>query len=95
MFCRKDSPHIHKIVRPYDWTYTPTDYRGSLDKLKVTPTEQRIDYQKLQEKEKILFFEEVILYEDELDDNGCSVLSAKLVIKRNYEFNQLLFMIEC
>ena len=33
-------------------------------------------------REKILFFDEVILYEDELDDNGCAVLSAKIVSVR-------------
>ena len=47
--------------------------------MKVSETDEKINYQKLQEKEKILFYEEVILYEDELDDNGCSLLSAKLV----------------
>ena len=40
---------------------------------------QRINYDKLKEKEKILFFDDVILYEDELDDNGCSKLSVKMV----------------
>ena len=29
-FSRKDSPHINRIVHPYDWTFTPTDYRGTL-----------------------------------------------------------------
>lgn len=38
-----------------------------------------IDYERLKMREKILFFDEVILYEDELDDNGCAVLSAKIV----------------
>ena len=33
----------------------------------------------MKEKEKILFFDDVILYEDELDDNGCSKLSVKIV----------------
>ena len=26
---RKDSPHLNKVVHPYDWTYT-TDYKGDL-----------------------------------------------------------------
>lgn len=47
--------------------------------VKISRTEERINYRKLQEREKILFFQEIILYEDELDDNGCSVLTAKLV----------------
>ena len=43
------------------------------------PTEERIDYEKLREREPIKFFDEVILFEDELDDNGCSKLSVKIV----------------
>ena len=27
---RKDSPHINRIVHPYDWTFTPAGYRGTL-----------------------------------------------------------------
>jgi len=42
-------------------------------------TEEDIDYDKLKEREKILFFDEVILYEDELDDNGCAKLFSKIV----------------
>ncbi len=81
---RKDSPHINKIIHPYDWTYTPFGYKGSLSSgesgtFTVSSTQDRINYEKLKEKEKILFYEEVILYEDELDDNGCAVLSAKIV----------------
>ena len=38
-----------------------------------------IDYERLKLREKILFFDEGILYEDELDDNGCAVLSSKIV----------------
>lgn len=69
-------------MHPYDWTYTPTDYRGSLfGDIKVSDTEQKIDYEKLKVREKILFFDEVILYEDELDDNGCAVLTTKVVRK--------------
>ncbi len=84
---RKDSPHIRRIVKPFDWTYTPTDYRGTLidggkdgaGSWSVSPSEQGIDYERLKVREKILFFDELILYEDELDDNGCTVLTAKIV----------------
>ena len=82
--CRKDSPHIHKVVNPYDWTFTPRDYRGTLHGavLKVAPASaasDAIDYALLRLPEQILFYDEVILYEDELDDNGCAKLSAKIV----------------
>ena len=79
---RRDSPYIQKVVKPYDWTYTPNNYRGTLGgdrPLIVEETELKINYEKLKEQERILFFDEVILYEDELDDNGCSMLSSKLV----------------
>lgn len=102
---RKDSPHIGNIVKPYDWTFTPSGYKGEAagDGLIEEPTSARIDYEKLKEKERILFYDEVcvtygtvvllfpnwntvmcfflqvILYEDELDDNGCAKLSAKIV----------------
>ena len=36
------------------------------------------NYEKLKIQEKILFFDEVVLYEDELDDNGCTKLSVKM-----------------
>eukprot|EP00095_Tigriopus_kingsejongensis_P002115 maker-scaffold447_size167621-snap-gene-0.42 protein:Tk02115 transcript:maker-scaffold447_size167621-snap-gene-0.42-mRNA-1 annotation:"hypothetical protein DAPPUDRAFT_302576" len=92
---RKDSPHINKIIKPYDWTYTPATYRGTLigdaDQIKVEPCPHGIDYDKLKEREKILFFDEVILYEDELDDNGCSVLSSKLRVMPSGFFCLLRF----
>ena len=57
--------------------------QGYLILTKVRPVNKRtisgIDYERLKLREKILFFDEVILYEDELDDNGCAVLSAKIV----------------
>ena len=82
---RADHADINKIAKRYDWTYTPTNYKGSLIKendssgLCVEPTEQKIDYEKLKIQEKILFYDEIILYEDELDDNGVSKLSLKIV----------------
>ena len=42
-------------------------------------TSEIIDLNKLKVKEKIFFYEEVILYEDELADNGVATLSVKIV----------------
>ncbi len=47
--------------------------------MQVCDTEERIDYGRLRQQEKIYFYDEVILYEDELADNGVTVLSAKIV----------------
>ncbi len=90
---RANHAHINKIAKPYDWTFTPTNYRGTLlpeaeenssttansERLRVEPTEDKINYEKLKIQEKILFYDELILFEDELDDNGCSKLSVKIV----------------
>jgi len=94
MEARKDSPHINRIVHPYDWTFTPTDYRGTLTPeaaWKIEPSNKGIDYERLKLREKILFFDEVILYEDELDDNGCAVLSAKIRVMPSCLFCLLRF----
>lgn len=45
----------------------------------VVETSERIDIEKLKLPEKIHFFDEIILYEDELHDNGCAVLNVKVV----------------
>lgn len=42
-------------------------------------TEERIDYEKLRDQEKIAFYDEVILFEDELADHGAAVFSVKIV----------------
>ena len=70
------------VVKPFDWTYS-TDYRGTVTsqgpaQFQVTETNQHIDYGKLRQQERIHFFDEVILYEDELADNGAAVLSVKI-----------------
>ncbi|XP_040006638.1 TIP41-like protein isoform X9 [Xiphias gladius] len=78
---RADSEHSKEVVRPYDWTYT-TDYRGTLIgegmQIKVTETAERIDMEKLKAREQIMFFDEVLLFEDELHDHGVSMISVKI-----------------
>ncbi|XP_010790275.1 TIP41-like protein, partial [Notothenia coriiceps] len=82
---RADSEHSKEVVRPYDWTYT-TDYRGTLIgenmQMKVVKTEERIDMEKLKAREQIMFFDEVLLFEDELHDHGVSMISGKIVSNR-------------
>ncbi|XDV54932.1 hypothetical protein PO909_023118 [Leuciscus waleckii] len=78
---RADSEHSKDVVKRYDWTYT-TDYRGTLlgehMQIKVTPTADRIDMEKLKAREQIQFFEDVLLFEDELHDHGVSMISVKI-----------------
>ncbi|KAJ8892619.1 hypothetical protein PR048_005200 [Dryococelus australis] len=64
--------------KPFDWTFT-TDYSGSLvGGFVPTPTTERINLDKLKQKEKILFYEDLTLFEDELHDNGIAVCSIKI-----------------
>uniref|UniRef100_A0AC11EHM3 TOR signaling pathway regulator n=1 Tax=Ovis aries TaxID=9940 RepID=A0AC11EHM3_SHEEP len=78
---RTEGEHSKEVIKPYDWTYT-TDYKGTLLgeslKLKVVPTTDHIDTEKLKAREQIKFFEEVLLFEDELHDHGVSSLSVKI-----------------
>ncbi|XP_030601612.1 TIP41-like protein [Archocentrus centrarchus] len=78
---RADAEHSKDVIRPYDWTYT-TDYRGTLTgegmQIKVSKTAERIDMEKLKAREHIMFFDEVLLFEDELHDHGVSMLSVKI-----------------
>ena len=48
----------------------------------VLPTSEKIDIEKLKVRDKINFYADVLLFEDELSDNGCSVLRAKIVSTR-------------
>lgn len=72
---------IKEVVKPYDWSYS-TDYSGTLKnnggEKNFAPTEKAIPLELLKRRDPILFFDEVVLYESELDDNGISVYSAKL-----------------
>ncbi|XP_014422543.1 TIP41-like protein isoform X2 [Camelus dromedarius] len=81
---RTEGEHSKEVIKPYDWTYT-TDYKGTLLgeslKLKVVPTTDHIDTEKLKAREQIKFFEEVLLFEDELHDHGVSSLSVKIADK--------------
>lgn len=47
--------------------------------MQVEETTEGIDYSRLKQQEKIYFYDDVILYEDELADNGTALLSAKIV----------------
>jgi type 2A phosphatase activator TIP41 len=70
---------IKEVIKPFDWSYS-TDYKGS-----VYPTAKQfeastkeIPIELLKRPDPILFFDDVMLYEDELADNGVSMLSCKI-----------------
>lgn len=43
-------------------------------------TEETVNSELLKSKDPIQFYDEVILYEDELADNGSSIMKARIVI---------------
>ncbi|KAH0525141.1 hypothetical protein TsFJ059_007547 [Trichoderma semiorbis] len=70
--------NIKEVVKPYDWSYSTT-YAGTVEgAVAFAPTEKQIPIELLKRRDPILFFDEVVLYESELDDNGISLYSAKL-----------------
>lgn len=69
---------VASMVKPYDWTYTPA-YKGTEgNRRQFAASEAQIPVKKLKQQDPILFFDDVILYEDELADNGISVLQVKI-----------------
>lgn len=70
---------ITEVVKPFDWSYS-TDYRGTLGSgaTSFEPTTTPIPLELLKRPDPILFFDEVMLYEDEMADNGITMFSCKI-----------------
>ncbi|CAO3646063.1 unnamed protein product [Mucor hiemalis] len=69
---------VKDVVKPYDWTYT-TDYKGTTEaQFELNDKESMVNVEKLKKQEPILFYDENILYEDELADNGTAMLFIRL-----------------
>ncbi|KAI9675378.1 MAG: hypothetical protein M1817_001282 [Caeruleum heppii] len=70
---------IQEVVKPFDWSYT-TDYKGSINAgdTQFEKSSKPIPLELLKRPDPILFFDEVMLYEDELADNGIAMLSCKI-----------------
>jgi len=45
----------------------------------VEASDERIDVEQLKVRDKINFYSDLILFEDELHDSGCSMLGVKIV----------------
>mmetsp|Transcript_31104 Transcript_31104/g.75864 ORF Transcript_31104/g.75864 Transcript_31104/m.75864 type:complete len:263 (-) Transcript_31104:11-799(-) len=71
----------------FDWTYS-TEYTGCVekdedkneksDKSFIQESNEEIDMKMLMRQERILWFKDILLYEDELADNGLSKLDIKI-----------------
>ena len=72
---------ITEVVKPFDWSYS-TDYKGTLRSSfpSFETTTTPIPIELLKRPDPILFFDEVILYEDEMADNGITMYSCKIRI---------------
>ncbi|XP_076919473.1 TIP41-like protein [Bidens hawaiensis] len=97
------SKPFEQIILDYDYTFT-TPYSGSETvetsngvnlegntRLKWDDCDEQINVAALTAKEPILFYDEVVLYEDELADNGVSLLTVKVRVMPNYWFLLLRF----
>ncbi|GAM23794.1 hypothetical protein SAMD00019534_069690 [Acytostelium subglobosum LB1] len=78
------------VEKSFEWTFT-TPYTGTLLKdghvyfhqaerppTIFEPTTEQIDIEKLKRLDPILFYDDVSIYEDELADNGISMLNVKV-----------------
>ncbi|KAF2149995.1 TIP41-domain-containing protein [Myriangium duriaei CBS 260.36] len=83
---KKDRQHqegIKGVVKPFDWSYS-TDFRGTtssnddLSWQQSSADDNPVRTDLLSRPDPILFFDEVVLYEDELADNGIAMLSCKV-----------------
>ncbi|KAF2180547.1 TIP41-domain-containing protein [Zopfia rhizophila CBS 207.26] len=75
---QKQFEDIKEVVKPFDWSYS-TDYKGStVESPAFQSTDTPIPLALLKRPDPILFFDDVMLYEDELADNGIAMLSCKI-----------------
>lgn len=68
---------IKEVVKPFDWSYS-TDYKGTVAGKQFEQSEKEIPFELLKRPDPIRFFDEVILFEDELADNGIAMFSCKI-----------------
>ncbi|KAL8686184.1 MAG: hypothetical protein Q9218_007289 [Villophora microphyllina] len=70
---------ITEVVKPFDWSYS-TDYKGTEQSKSalLEPSSTPIPLELLKRPDPIIFFDEVMLYEDEMADNGITFLSCKV-----------------
>ena len=82
---RKDREKKHEgiteVVKPFDWSYS-TDYKGTVRSAspRFETTATSIPLELLKRPDPILFFDEVILYEDEMADNGITMYSCNITV---------------
>ncbi|XP_020808276.1 TIP41-like protein [Drosophila serrata] len=69
---------MEEKFKPFDWTFTTT-YQGTMnEKVRTESTDQNINKSKLMQRENIIFYHDLTLFEDELHDHGISVMSVRI-----------------
>jgi len=92
---RLGNADIEKVTKPFDWTFT-TDYKGTItnqEHLDIEESEEKIDFEKLKKREKILYFDEMVLFEDELADNGSAELNLKVRVMESCMYVLMRFFL--
>lgn len=76
---------MEEKFKPFDWTFTST-YQGTMnDKVRTECTDQTLNKFKLMQRENIMFYHDLTLFEDELHDHGISVMSVRIVSRLDME----------
>ena len=74
---QKQFEDIKEVVKPFDWSYS-TDYKGTRRLAQAGAYHDAHPARPPARPDPIHFFDEVVLYEDELADNGIAMLSCKI-----------------
>ncbi|CAH0397520.1 unnamed protein product [Chilo suppressalis] len=86
-------PDAARKKKTFDWTFS-TDYKGTLsENIVVEPTEETINFDVLKQKDQILFYHDLTLFEDELHDHGISKLSVKIRVMPSYWYLLLRYFL--
>jgi type 2A phosphatase activator TIP41 len=86
---RSDFEASRRILKKFDWTFS-TDYTGTLipasdgSPIVVEETTENIDMQRLMERNEILYYDSIDLYEDELADHGVAKMDVKIRVMKDY-----------
>jgi len=76
---QEETQKITEVVKPFDWSYT-TDYVGTVSPTgpQLKSAETQVPLELLRRPDPILMYDELVLYEDEMADNGITMFSCKI-----------------
>ncbi|VVC91619.1 TIP41-like protein [Leptidea sinapis] len=90
---QESRPDATKQKKPFDWTFS-TNYKGTLSNfVSIEATDETINFELLKQKDQILFYHDLTLFEDELHDHGISKLSVKIRVMPKFWFVLLRYFL--